>query len=325
MSHRCRFETLSGVAASADEMGFDSLWLSDHLFFDIGKYGGSSEPAGAFEPIATLGALSRVVERARLGTLVVCEALRPATVLAKGLATLDRLTDGRLDVGLGAGWYEPEYAAIGMDFPPPGGAAGAAGRGIDDRDRDARPRRWPGDVRRQVPPGRRRAQPSAGRATASTAGVRRREGRPAHPARGGAGRRLEHLLGVDAGAVPGSPRRCWRRRATDVGRDPASVWKSLGLYALCGENEADLARRFERLQANTPPGVLDGTTLEQWRVGRLVGTVEQIREQAATWGGLGVETLILGVGAVPFHVGAADDVALLAEALRVTGDPAPAG
>jgi hypothetical protein len=70
---------------------------------------------------------------------------------------------------------------------------------------------------------------------------------------------------------------------------------------------------------------LDGTTLEQWRVGRLVGTVEQIREQAATWDGLGVETLILGVGAVPFHVGAADDVALLAEALRVTGDTAPAG
>ena len=64
-------------------------------------------------------------------------------------------------------------------------------------------------------------------------------------------------------------------------------------------------------------------TLDQWRVGRLVGTVEQVREQAATWAGLGVETLILGVGAVPFHVGAADDVALLAEALGVTGDPAP--
>ncbi len=111
----------------------------------------------------------------------------------------------------------------------------------------------------------------------------------------------------------------------DVGRDPASVWRSLGLYALCGENEADLARRFERLRANTPPGVLDSTTLEAWRVGRLVGTVEQVREQVETWAGLGVETIILGVGAVPFHVGSADDVALLAEALRVTVDPAPAG
>ena len=51
----------------------------------------------------------------RLGTLVFCEALRPAAVLAKALATLDRVCGGRLDVGLGAGWYEPEYDAIGMD------------------------------------------------------------------------------------------------------------------------------------------------------------------------------------------------------------------
>ena len=66
-----------------------------------------------------------------------------------------------------------------------------------------------------------------------------------------------------------------------AGRDPATVWRSLGLYALCGEDEADLARRFERLRANTPSGVLDSTTLAEWRVGRLVGTVEQVREQAA--------------------------------------------
>jgi alkanesulfonate monooxygenase SsuD/methylene tetrahydromethanopterin reductase-like flavin-dependent oxidoreductase (luciferase family) len=107
-----------------------------------------------------------------------------------------------------------------------------------------------------------------------------------------------------------------------AGRDPATFWRSLGLYALCGEDEPDLARRFERLRANTPPGVLDTVTLDEWRVGRLVGTVEQVREQAATWAGLGVETLILGAGAVPFHVGAADDVALLAEALGVMGTPA---
>jgi alkanesulfonate monooxygenase SsuD/methylene tetrahydromethanopterin reductase-like flavin-dependent oxidoreductase (luciferase family) len=62
--------------------------------------------------------------------------------------------------------------------------------------------------------------------------------------------------------------------------------------------------------------VLDGVALEQWREGRLVGTVEQVREQAAGWEDLGVETLIAGVGAVPFAVTAVDDVELLAEALR---------
>ena len=46
-----------------------------------------------------------------------CEALRPASVLAKSLATLDRICGGRLDIGIGAGWYEPDYSLIGMDMP----------------------------------------------------------------------------------------------------------------------------------------------------------------------------------------------------------------
>src|SRR3954452_3652302 len=69
--------------------------------------------------MVTLAALARRVPGVRLGTLVMCEALRPAAVLAKALATLDRVSDGRLDVGLGAGWYEPEYEAIGMKMPAP--------------------------------------------------------------------------------------------------------------------------------------------------------------------------------------------------------------
>jgi alkanesulfonate monooxygenase SsuD/methylene tetrahydromethanopterin reductase-like flavin-dependent oxidoreductase (luciferase family) len=315
------FTTLSSYARRADETGFDSLWLSDHLFFDIGKYGGSCEPAGAFEPIATLGALAQIVKRARLGTLVLCEALRPATVLAKALATLDRLTDGRLDVGLGAGWYEPEYAAIGMDFPSPGVRLERLSDALSIVTAmllaDGGPVTHQGTFHqaagaRNLPPAVQRPRP------------------PVFV--GGKGNRLLRLIAEKADGW----NTCWawtpeqyqerlgvlHAACEDVGRDPESVWRSLGLYALCGENEADLARRFERLRANTPPGVLDSTTLEEWRVGRLVGTVEQIREQVEIWAGLGVETIILGVGAVPFHVGSADDVALLAEALRVAGEPA---
>ena len=132
---------------------------------------------------------------------------------------------------------------------------------------------------------------------------------------------MEHLLGLDPGAYM-QRLEVLEAACERADRDPETVWRSLGLYALCGEDEADLARRFERLRANTPPGVMDSMTLEEWRVGRLVGTVEQVREQAATWSALGVETLILGVGAVPFHLGAEDDVALLAEALGVPGRPA---
>jgi probable F420-dependent oxidoreductase len=319
-----RWETLRDFARWADQTGFDSLWLADHLFFDIGKYGGSPEPAGAFEPIATLGALSSVVERARLGTLVLCEALRPATVLAKALATLDRLSGGRLDVGIGAGWYEPEYAAVGMDFPPPGVRLERLSEALAIVTAMLAPDGGPvtfdgkfhrAEGARNLPPAIQQPRP------------------PVFV--GGKGNRLLRLVAKQADGW----NTCWawtpeqyRERldvlnaaCADVGRDPDTVWRSLGLYALCGENEADLARRFERLRDNTPPGVLDHTTLEEWRQGRLVGTVEQVREMAAGWAGLGIETLILGVGAVPFHVGAPDDVALLAEALAVTSDPAPAG
>jgi alkanesulfonate monooxygenase SsuD/methylene tetrahydromethanopterin reductase-like flavin-dependent oxidoreductase (luciferase family) len=94
------------------------------------------------------------------------------------------------------------------------------------------------------------------------------------------------------------------------------VTRSLGLYALCGEDDADLSRRFDRLRATSPAGVLDGVTLDEWRHGRLVGTVEQVAEQAAGWADLGVETLVVGIGAVPYAVTAVDDLEPLAAAIR---------
>jgi alkanesulfonate monooxygenase SsuD/methylene tetrahydromethanopterin reductase-like flavin-dependent oxidoreductase (luciferase family) len=84
---------------------------------------------------------------------------------------------------------------------------------------------------------------------------------------------------------------------------------------LCGEDERDLARRFELMAAQAPPGVMRGTDLAAFRIGRLVGTVEEVREQVAEWSALGVETLIAGVGAVPFHVTGRDDVEMLGHAL----------
>ena len=106
------------------------------------------------------------------------------------------------------------------------------------------------------------------------------------------------------------------RACERVGRDPATVWRSLGLYTLCGENERDLVRRFEIMAANAPPGVMRGVDLNAFRAGRLVGTVGEIREQVAQWDALGVDTLIAGIGAVPFHVAGCDDVEMLGHAFR---------
>lgn len=308
-----RWETVLGTAQRAEALGFDSLWLSDHLFLEIEKYGAGPGVYGAFEPLVTLAALARATTRVRLGTLVLCEAFRPAAVLAKAIATLDVLSGGRIDVGIGAGWYEPEYAALGMAFPPPGmrlarlaeavdvllGLLGGGPFTLDGKYHSA----WLATL---DPPPLQRPRP------------------PVFV--GGKGDRLLRLVAERADGW----NTCWvwtpdayaeRARVLDqacdaVARDPATVHRSLGLYGLAGESEQDLARRFERMAALAPGGMLASTTLDEWRQGRLVGTFEQVREQAAGWEAAGVESLIVGAGPLPFSIMAADDVDALAAALR---------
>jgi alkanesulfonate monooxygenase SsuD/methylene tetrahydromethanopterin reductase-like flavin-dependent oxidoreductase (luciferase family) len=303
-----RFDTVVEYARLAARGGAASLWCSDHLFLDLAKYGGSAERQGCFDPLVTLAALARLVPDVRLGTLVLCEALRPASVLAKALATLDRVSDGRLDVGLGAGWYEPEYAAIGMTMPSP--------RERLERLVDAV------EVVKGLLSGGPLTYAGAHHCAVDAYNLPAAVQTPRPRVFvGGKGDRLLQLVAEHADGW----NTCWvwtpdeyrdRLRVLDdacarCGRDPSTVWRTLGLYALCGENEADLSRRFARLRASSPTGVLDGVDLDTFRRGRLVGTVGQVQEQLAQWEALGIETVILGVGAVPFQVSAADDVELL--------------
>lgn len=305
------FAVIVEWAQRAEGAWFDSLWVSDHLTWDLAKYGGDGTVYGVTEAITTLGALARATSHARLGTLVLCEALRPPAVLAKALTALDLASGGRLDVGLGAGWYEPDYATIGTTMPAPGARLTRLAESLQI-------------VRALLHDGRVDFDGAVHHAHAHD------EPRPAQPRVpvfvGGKGDRLLRIAARHADGW----NTCWawtpaayreRVAALDaacdaIGRDPATVSRSLGLYALCGEDERDLQRRFDRLVASSPSGVLDGMTLERWRDGRLVGTVEQLREQAAGWAELGVETLIIGAGAVPFQHVAWDDVELLAHALR---------
>ena len=307
-----RFETIVEHAQLAAKSGYESVWLSDHLFLDIGKYGGPADPEACFDPVVTLAALSRRVPDMRLGTLVFSEALRPAAVLAKALATLDRVCGGRLDVGLGAGWYEPEYDAIGMEMPAPRlrlerlTEAIEVVKGLLSSD----PFTYEGVHHRA--------------AAASNLPPPRQQPRP-RVFVGGKGDRLLRLVAEHADGW----NTCWawtldayrerlqvlERECDRVGRDPSTVWRTLGLYALCGENERDLERRFARMRECSPRGVLDGVELEEFRAGKLVGTVEQVREQVAEWEGIGIDTLVLGVGVVPFHVTSTDDVEMLGQAL----------
>jgi len=88
-----------------ERLGYSSLMLSDHL-------------VDQFAPISALGVAAAVTSTLRLGTFVFNNDLRHPVVLAQELATLDRLSDGRLEIGMGAGWNKPEYEGAGIPYDP---------------------------------------------------------------------------------------------------------------------------------------------------------------------------------------------------------------
>ncbi len=309
-----RWETVVAHARRAADLGYESLWLSDHLVWDVEKYGGGPEEYTPFEVLTALGALAREVTGPRIGTLVICEALRPIGVLAGALATIDRLSGGRLEVGIGAGYHEPEYRAIGMEMPPPGVRLARLREAVEilhalfasdghPVSSDGRYHRL--DGARLLP------------------GPWRPPGPPIHV--GGKGDRLLRLVAEVADGWntvwTWTPEAYQGRldvlhRACDaVERDPTTVTRSVGLYSVVGENRADLEARWLRMQATAPNRMLDGLTVDDWRGGgRLVGTVEEVAEQLVQWEALGVSTLIACPGPVPFSVTALDDLEPLAEA-----------
>jgi alkanesulfonate monooxygenase SsuD/methylene tetrahydromethanopterin reductase-like flavin-dependent oxidoreductase (luciferase family) len=104
-------ETLD-FSKRAETLGLDSIWVYDHLIFRF-----PPEPdEGLNEAWTTLTGLAAVVPRVELGALVMCSSFRNAGLMAKMAATLDDLSDGRLILGLGCGWHEPEYDAFGLPF-----------------------------------------------------------------------------------------------------------------------------------------------------------------------------------------------------------------
>ncbi|MFI5587787.1 TIGR03619 family F420-dependent LLM class oxidoreductase [Amycolatopsis sp. NPDC051758] len=101
------------LARRAEDLGYHAAWLPDHLI-PPGAYG--EVFGGVYEPLVTLAHIAARTDRIRLGTSVLVVPLREPYALAKQVATLDRLSGRRLDLGVGAGWNEPEFAEVGADF-----------------------------------------------------------------------------------------------------------------------------------------------------------------------------------------------------------------
>jgi probable F420-dependent oxidoreductase len=110
------------LAKAADDAGVDRIVLVDHVVMgphtDAYQWGRFPVPSDApwFEPITMLAAIASATERVRLATGILIVPLRPAALLAKTVATLDALSGGRVDLGVGTGWQKEEYDAVGADF-----------------------------------------------------------------------------------------------------------------------------------------------------------------------------------------------------------------
>lgn len=107
-------DELRSIWRKAEDLGFDWISVWDHFYSaDLDGYDGH-------EAVAMHSALACSTNRVRAGCLVYCAAYRHPAVLAKAIATIDHLSGGRAEIGLGAGWAEPEYAAYGFPFPSVG-------------------------------------------------------------------------------------------------------------------------------------------------------------------------------------------------------------
>jgi len=306
------FERVAGYAGRGEAAGFAELWVSDHFWYDLTRYGGPPGRRGTLECWTMLSALATRARRARLGTLVMAAPFRPPGLLAKMAATLDQLSGGRLDLGLGAGWYEDEFRGNDLDFPPPGERLAMLEECLDI-------------VREMLTAAGEPVSYQGKHYQVHDAPVRPPAVQLPRPPLwvGGSG---DRLLGVVARAADGW-NTCWsvapdwyeerlevlRAACERAGRPFDGVRRSLGLTTLVGRDADDLVERWRRLQAWAPGGALDGVELREWAATRLVGTADEILDQLRGWQERGVEQVVCTFSNAPFGIFEDEQLDLVAE------------
>lgn len=284
-------------ARRAEDLGFDSVWMSDHLFWDLERYGGSEEPQQTLECFTTLAGLAVSTSRVRIGSLVACNDLRSPALLAKMAATLDVLSGGRVEIGIGAGWYEAEYQAAGLSFDPPAVRVSRLAEAVrvltgmlssDSFSFEGRHYR----VRDAY------NLPRSGQQPRPPVFV------------GGKGDRIASIAGRYAdgyNTVWAWTPLDYRRRvehvegaASKAGRDPASIRKTVGLYCLPGSSSREIDARW-RSYKDAAQGV-GPSEFEEWKRDKLAGDSDDILARIAEFEAAGAEEVILGFGLIPFQI-----------------------
>jgi probable F420-dependent oxidoreductase len=306
------FASVAAWAQRAEAAGFDSVWVSDHFFYSFARYGADPAPIASLEPMTTLAGLAAVTERVRLGALVLCAPFRHPALLAKMASTIDGIAGGRLDLGLGAGWLEQEFAAFGYRFGSLGErfAILEEALAVLDAMGSGAPVTFDGptvtlrDARLLPPPVQERIPVWVG----GKGGPRLLRAAARH----GTGWNVVWRVAPAwyAGRAEAVGRAC-----ADVGRDPATFRRSIGLYSLIGEDEAAARAAFERGRAAMPGGAMDADTYEGWCADTLSGTPSQVIERVREFEALGVEEIVVAPWVLPFAIPEPEGLDLFVESV----------
>ena len=108
-----QYEFSKSISVTADNIGFDSIYAYDHFI----PFYSDDRNKNIFECFTLLSSLAAITERIKIVQIVTCNSYRNPSLMAKVLSTLDIISNGRVELGIGAGWYEQEYTAYGFDFP----------------------------------------------------------------------------------------------------------------------------------------------------------------------------------------------------------------
>ncbi|HET6663100.1 MAG TPA: LLM class F420-dependent oxidoreductase [Acidimicrobiales bacterium] len=275
------YDELLAVARRAEALGFDAFFRSDHYL----KMGSASGLPGPTDSWVTLAGLARDTERIRLGTLVTSATFRLPGPLAIAVAQVDAMSGGRVELGLGAGWYGDEHTAYGIPFPdlgerfdrleeqlevitglwatPEGSTFSFDGRHYPVADSPALPK----PVQRPGPPiiigggGKVRTPRLAARFAAE----------------------FNHMFPTLDAIAPTRSRIVAACEAID--RDPATLTFSAAQVACVGDDDDAFARRAEAL----------GRKPDELRTSGVAGTVEQAKEKLAALEAEGVTRIYLQV------------------------------
>jgi F420-dependent oxidoreductase-like protein len=277
------YEQLLAVARAAEDGGLDGFFRSDHY---MAIWGDQLAPPGPTDAWITLAGLARDTSRIRLGTLVTPATFRRPGPLAISVATVDAMSGGRAELGLGTGWYEAEHLAYGIPFPP-------FGERFTELEEQVEIvlGLW------HTPLGERRTHSGAHHTLVDSPALPKPVQTPNPPLIiGGTGpRRTPELAARHADEFnipPFTPTDRGRQVLAGVreacqriGRDPGSLRLSASLTLCCGRDDDEVRRRAAAI----------GQDLEVLRISGCAGTPAEVVERLGVYAEMGVERVHLQV------------------------------